>query len=174
MAIFSVGFGHRFILRAASRYITRERVELAEPGAMNPDGKLRKVCEIHLAVSEEPEQALAEARKHAAHHMVSLQALGYSPGEFERTGINPERVGRIREALHSDMTIEQASRERVTDSMPCASFVVGRAPDCVEPILELAAEAERPGFAQITFASPGRNHAAVIRFLSQERVPGPW
>ena len=139
--------------------------------ATDPDKKLRKVCEINLAVSEEPELALAEAKKYSAHHMVSLQALGYSPEEFERIGIDYERVNRIREALHSGMTIEQASRELVTDAMPRACFVAGRPADCVEPILELAAEAERLGFEQISFAKLGRDYASVIRFLSDEVIP---
>ena len=85
--------------------------------AVDPDKKLRKVCEINLAISEEPKEALAEAKKYSAHHMVSLQALGYSPEEFAHIGIDYEQVNRIREALHSGMTIEQASRELVTDAM---------------------------------------------------------
>jgi 5,10-methylenetetrahydromethanopterin reductase len=153
------------------------RLEAAMAGAekaaksVDPDKKLRKVCELNLAVSEEPDVALAEAKKYAAHHMVSLQALGYSPEEFGRIGVDEEQVNRIRDGLHSGMTIELASRELVTDSMAQACFIAGRPSDCVEPILELAAEAQRLGFEQISFAKLGRDYASVIRFLSDEVLP---
>ena len=69
------------------------------------------------------------------------------------------------------MTIEQASRELVTADMARACFVAGSPGDCVEPILELAAEAQRLGFQQISFAKLGRDYASVIRFLSDELIP---
>lgn len=153
------------------------RLEAAMAGAdraaqsVDPAKRLRKVCEINLAVSDEPGVALTEAKKYAAHHMVSLQALGYSPEEFSRIGVDEAQVSLIREGLHSGMTIEQASRELVTDSMAHACFISGRPSDCVEPILELAKEAQRLGFEQISFAKLGRDYASVIRFLSDEVLP---
>lgn len=153
------------------------RLDAAMAGAdaaarsVNPEKKLRKVCEVNLAVSDDPAIALREAKKYAAHHMVSLQALGYSNDEFARIGIEGERVERIRQRLHSGTTIEEAAHSLVTDSMAQACFVAGRPADCVEPILELAAEAQRLGFDQISFAKLGRDYASVIRFLSDEILP---
>ena len=153
------------------------RLEAAMAGAdaaaqsADPQKRLRKVCEMNLAVSDEPGEALAEAKKYAAHHMVSLQALGYSPDEFAHIGVDNEQVNRIRAALNSGMTFEQASRDLVTDSMAQACFIAGRPSECVEPILELAAAAERLGFDQISFAKLGRDYAKVIRFLSAEVLP---
>ena len=132
---------------------------------------LRRVCELNLAVSKDGREALAEAKKYTAHHMVSLQALGYTPEEFTRLGIDYEQVDRLREGLHSGMTIEEAARELVTDAMAKACFVAGSPSDCVEPVLELASQAQRLGFHQISFAKLGPDYAEAIRFLSAEVLP---
>lgn len=153
------------------------RLEPALSGAdeaarsVEPQKKLRRVCELNVAVSEEPGKALAEAKKYTAHHMVSLQAMGYTRDEFARLGVDYDRVGRLREALHSGVTIEVAARELVTDAMARACFVVGSPSECVEPILELAAAAQRLGFEQISFAKLGLDYAETIRFLSTEIIP---
>lgn len=153
------------------------RLETALAGAdeaarsADPRKRLRKVCELNVAVSKEPGLALAEAKKYAAHHMVSLEALGYTPEEFGRLGIDYGRVERLRETLHSGTTIEEASRQIVTDAMVKACFVAGAPSDCVEPILELAAEAARLGFGQISFAKLGQDYSETIEFLSKEIVP---
>ncbi len=55
--------------------------------------------------------------------------------------------------------------------MTRACFVVGKPAECVEPILELAAGAQRLGFDQISFAKLGKDYAATIRFLSDEVIP---
>lgn len=139
--------------------------------SVDPQKKLRKVCELNISVSEDPAEAVAEAKKYTAHHMVSLQALGYSSEEFARIDVRYDQVDSIRQALNAGMTIEQAARELVTDTMARACFVAGKPSDCVEPILELAAEAHRLGFDQISFAKLGKDYAATIRFLSDEVIP---
>ncbi|HET8562815.1 MAG TPA: hypothetical protein VFM35_02965, partial [Candidatus Binatia bacterium] len=108
---------------------------------------------------------------YAAPHMVSLQALGYTAEEFARIGVNYDQVNRLREALHSGMTIEEAARDLVTDAMAKACFVAGSPSECVEPVLKLAAVAQRLGFGQISFAKLGPDYAETIRFLSEQVVP---
>ncbi|MBI2357766.1 MAG: LLM class flavin-dependent oxidoreductase [Deltaproteobacteria bacterium] len=139
--------------------------------AANPKKKLRKVCELNLAVASDGERAVAEAKKYTAHHMVSLQALGYTPEEFGRLGIDYAQVDRLREGLHAGMTIEEAARDLVTDAMARACFVAGSPGQCVEPVLELAGQAQRLGFDQISFAKLGPDYAETIRFLSAEILP---
>jgi hypothetical protein len=116
-------------------------------------------------------EGLAESKKYTADHMVSLQALGYSSEEFARIDVSYDQVDRIRQALNGGMTIEQASRELVTDTMARVCFVAGKPSDCVEPILELAAEAHCLGIDQISFAKLGKDCAATIRFLRDEVIP---
>lgn len=153
------------------------RLESAMSGAeqaarsVDPQKRLRKVCELNIAVSKNREEALAEAKKYTAHHMVSLQALGYTADEFARIGVNYDQVNRLREALHSGMTIEEAARDLVTDAMAKACFVAGSPSECVEPVLKLAAVAQRLGFEQISFAKLGPDYAETIRFLSEQVVP---
>jgi alkanesulfonate monooxygenase SsuD/methylene tetrahydromethanopterin reductase-like flavin-dependent oxidoreductase (luciferase family) len=146
---------------------------LAERGAAQagPAKKLRKVCELNIAVSEDPERAKEAVKKYAAHHMLSLQAMGYTPEEFALLGVEYREVEALRQALEAGMTIEERAQRLVSDAMVHACFVVGRPKDCVERVAELAEQADQLGFDQISFAKLGHDYAEAIRLLATEVIP---
>lgn len=148
-------------------------LEIADRAAREsqPGKRLRKVAEVNLAIDRDPERARAFISGYVAHGMITLKAMRLSDDDFRRLGVEPADVQALSDMFDRGATIEQAAREGVTRAMVDALSVNGSPEACVEPLLELCAQAERLGFDQISFSKIGPDYDYAIRALGKQVLP---
>ena len=131
---------------------------------------LRKVCEINISVSSDYEKARNFPKRYIAHMLVVLEAMGFSKEEFAALGVDREIVIRIKEAFEAGGTIEEVSA-LISDGMVDVGFIAGTPRDCVKPLEEMCAYAQKYGFDQICLAKLGPDYEEAITVLARDLLP---
>lgn len=138
--------------------------------ACDPPRRVRKVCELNVALSPEPERALQFARHYAAHAMLILDGMGFTAEEYAAIGVAPEMVQALKRLFQQGATVEEAARH-VPDALARACFVIGSPEAVVDEVAELCRQAAAHGFEQVVFAKLGPDYRYAIEGLARWVVP---
>jgi alkanesulfonate monooxygenase SsuD/methylene tetrahydromethanopterin reductase-like flavin-dependent oxidoreductase (luciferase family) len=131
---------------------------------------VRKVCEINISASSDYEKARNFPKRYIAHMLVALEAMGFSQEEFRALGVDRRTVIQIKQTFEAGATIEQVSA-LVSDEMVDSGFIAGTPRDCVRPLEEMCAHAQKYGFDQICLAKLGPDYEEAITILSRDLLP---
>ena len=138
--------------------------------ASDPQKKLRKVCELNVSISSDRAQALNFPRRQVAHSILQWEALGFTPEEYARMGVEREQVLELKSAFESGATVEQAAA-LVSDHMVRCYYAAGKPEEVREQIIELVGAAGRLGYDHVAFAKLGPNYEEAISLLANQIVP---
>jgi len=132
-------------------------------------GKLRLVAELNLSVSRDREAAWRFPRRQVAHSVVGLDET-FSPAELDRLGIDPERIGRLRERFAAGATIEDA-QSLVDDRMVNAYYLAGTPDEVVPAALDAVIQAAAHGIDQVVFSKLGPDYDEALEIIRQDILP---
>jgi 5,10-methylenetetrahydromethanopterin reductase len=150
----------------------REMHEMAEAGArsVDPGKKLRKMVELNVSVSRDREAAIEFPKRQVSHSILQWEALKFTPEEYDRLGVEREKVLELKEAFADGATVEEAAA-LVTEEMVLNYYVAGRPEEVADQIVELSRQAEEMGYDEIAFAKLGPDYAEAINMLADSVIP---
>lgn len=149
-------------------------IQTAKDAAARSGSKksLRFSALLNVSVSKDRKKARQFALPQVAHSVVSLKVAQFTQQDFERVGIDPQRVDRLQEAFTSGggITIEEAS-QLVDDRMIDAYYLAGTPEEVVPPLIELVRELGQLGIEEIAFSKLGYDYRDVLELLAKEVIP---
>lgn len=137
---------------------------------VDPNKRLRKICELNVSIFRDRRMAIEFPKRQVAHSILQWEALGFTPEEYERMGVQREQVLRLKEAFESGATVEEASK-LVTDHMVKDYYAAGTPEEVRDQIIELAGAADCLGYDHVAFAKLGPDYEEAINLLAEEVVP---
>ena len=138
--------------------------------AENPDKRLRKACELNVSISSDHSKAIEFPKRQVAHSILQWEALGFTPQEYAKMGVERAQVLKLKEAFESGATVEEASK-LVTEHMVKTYYAAGTPEEVRDQIIELAGAAGKLGYDHIAFAKLGPNYEEAINLLADQVVP---
>jgi alkanesulfonate monooxygenase SsuD/methylene tetrahydromethanopterin reductase-like flavin-dependent oxidoreductase (luciferase family) len=150
----------------------KEMHEMIEAGArgVDPDKKLRKMVELNVSVSQDRDAAIEFPKRQVSHSILQWEALKFTPEEYDRLGVEREKVLELKEMFAGGATVEEAA-ERVTEEMVLNYYVAGRPEEVADQIVDLAGQAQEMGYDEIAFAKLGPDYAEAINMLADSVIP---
>ena len=137
---------------------------------LDPQKRLRKICELNVSLSRDREKAIAFPKRQVSHSILQWEALGFTSEEYAKLGVRREQVLNLRDAYAAGATVEEAST-LVTEAMVKTYYAAGRPEEVRDQIIELAGEAGRLGYDHIAFAKLGPDYEEAINLLTEQVVP---
>ena len=137
---------------------------------LNPNKRLRKVCELNVSISSNRDHAIEFPKRQVAHSILQWEALGFTPEEYNRMGVAREQVLKLKAAFESGATVEQASA-LVTDQMLRCYYAAGKPEEVRDQIIELVGAAGQLGYDHVAFAKLGPDYDEAIKLLAEQVVP---
>jgi alkanesulfonate monooxygenase SsuD/methylene tetrahydromethanopterin reductase-like flavin-dependent oxidoreductase (luciferase family) len=138
---------------------------------LDPNKRLRKVCELNVSISRDREKAIEFPKRQVSHSILQWEALRFTAEEYARLGVQREQVLKLQEAYAAGATVEEASK-LVTEHMVKTYYAAGRPEEVRDQIIELVAAAGRLGYDHIAFAKLGPDYEEAINLLANDVVPG--
>ena len=135
-----------------------------------PNKRLRKVCELNVSISRDHEKAIEFPKRQVAHSILQWEALGFTPEEYARMGVEREQVLRLKEAFASGAAVEEAAK-LVTEHMVKSYYAAGTPEEVRDQIIELVGAAGRFGYDHVAFAKLGPDYEEAINLLADQVVP---
>ena len=135
-----------------------------------PNKRLRKVCELNVSISRDREKALEFPKRQVAHSILQWEALGFTPEEYAKMGVERGQVLRLKEAFESGAAVEEAAK-LVTEHMVRTYYAAGTAEEVRDQIIELVGAADRFGYDHVAFAKLGPDYEEAINLLADQVVP---
>lgn len=150
----------------------REMHEIIEAGArsVDPNKTLRKMVELNVSVSRDRAEAIEFPKRQVSHSILQWEALKFTPEEYDRLGVEREKVLELKEAFARGATVEEAAR-MVTEDMVLNYYVAGRPDEVADQIVELARQAHEMGYDEIAFAKLGPDYEEAINMLADSVIP---
>jgi 5,10-methylenetetrahydromethanopterin reductase len=147
-------------------------LETAQKAATEVDAgkRLGKICELNVSIASDRAAAIEFPKRQVAHSILQWEALGFTAQEYDRMGVERERVLQLKEAFETGATVEEASK-LVTDHMVKCYYAAGTPQEVRDQIIDLAGAAGRLGYDHIAFAKLGPNYREAIDLLADEVVP---
>jgi hypothetical protein len=107
-----------------------------------------------------------------AHSVVSLKVAQFTSEDFEKVGIDPDRVDRLQKAFTEGggVTIEEAAR-LVDDRMIDAYYLAGTPEEVVPPLIHLVRELADMGIEEIAFSKLGYDYRDALELIATEVIP---
>jgi len=140
--------------------------------AVDPSKRLRRVCELNVSISADRERALDFPRRQVAHSILQWEALGFTPEEYAKMGVQREQVLKLKEAFASGATVERAAT-LVSDHMVRCYYAAGKPEEVRDQIIELVGAAGRLGYDHVAFAKLGPDYDEAIKLLADQVMPKP-
>lgn len=137
---------------------------------VSPDKRLRRVCELNVSISKDHDKAIEFPKRQVAHSILQWEALGFTPEEYAKMGVEREQVLRLKQAFASGATVEEASA-LVTEHMVFSYYAAGKPEAVRDQIIDLAGAAGRLGYDHIAFAKLGPDYEEAINLLAKDVVP---
>lgn len=137
---------------------------------IDPAKRLRRVCELNVSISSDRQRALDFPRRQVAHSILQWEALGFTPDEYAKMGVQREQVLKLRAAFESGATVEQAAT-LVSDHMVRCYYAAGKPEEVRDQIIELVGAAGRLGYDHVAFAKLGPDYQEAIELLAREVTP---
>ena len=127
---------------------------------------------LNVSVSKDRKKARQFSLPQVAHSIVSLKVAQFTPEEFDKVGIDPERVDRLQEAFTKGggITIEEAARF-VDDRMIDAYYLAGTPEEVVPPLINLVRELGAMGIEEIAFSKLGYDYGEALELIAKEVIP---
>jgi alkanesulfonate monooxygenase SsuD/methylene tetrahydromethanopterin reductase-like flavin-dependent oxidoreductase (luciferase family) len=144
----------------------------AEKGAKRSgeSKRLRVAVSVNVSVSRDRVKARRHVLPQVAHSIVSLTKLNLSQEEFDRLGIDPNRLQAIKNRFTQGATIEEAA-ELVDERMVNAYSLAG-SPDEVLPVLsQLAEELQQFGVDELVLIRLGPDYGEALDLLGEKVMP---
>jgi alkanesulfonate monooxygenase SsuD/methylene tetrahydromethanopterin reductase-like flavin-dependent oxidoreductase (luciferase family) len=147
-------------------------IKTAEAAAKetNPNKNLRKVCELNVSLSRNREKAQEFPKRQVAHSILQWEALGFTPEEYARMGVDRADVLKLKAAFEAGATVEQAAL-LVNDQMLRCYYAAGTPEEVKDQIIELVGAAEKLGYNHVAFAKLGPDYDEAINLLAEQIVP---
>ena len=136
----------------------------------DPEKSLRKVCELNVSISRDRASAIEFPKRQVAHSILQWEALGFTPEEYAKLGVQREQVLKLKQAFESGATVEEASA-LVTEHMVKTYYAAGTPEEVCDQIIELAGAAGRFGYDHVAFAKLGPDYEEAINLLAKQVVP---
>ena len=137
---------------------------------VDPNKRLRKICELNVSIASDRTKAIEFPKRQVAHSILQWEALGFTPEEYAKMGVERAQVLQLKEAFGAGATVEDASK-LVTEHMVKTYYAAGTPEEVRDQIIELAAEAGKLGYDHIAFAKLGPDYEAAINLLADQVVP---
>jgi len=137
---------------------------------INPNKRLRKVCELNVSISSDRRKAIEFPKRQVAHSILQWEALGFTREEYAKMGVERTQVLKLKEAFEAGATVEEASK-LVTEHMVKTYYAAGTPEEVRDQIIELAGAAGRLGYDHIAFAKLGPDYEEAINLLADQVVP---
>ncbi len=137
---------------------------------LEPNKRLRKICELNVSISRNREQAIEFPKRQVSHSILQWEALGFTAEEYAKLGVHREQVLKLKEAYACGATVEEASK-LVTEHMVKTYYAAGRPEEVRDQIIELMASAGRLGYDHVAFAKLGPDYEEAINLLANDVVP---
>ena len=96
--------------------------------------------------------------------------MKFTPEEYDRLGVEREKVLELKEAFAHGSTVEEAAR-MVTEEMVLNYYVAGRPDEVADQIVELSQQAQDLGYDEIAFAKLGPDYEEAINMLADSVIP---
>ena len=138
--------------------------------AVDPNKRLRKICELNISVSRDREKAIEFPKRQVSHSILQWEALGFTAEEYAQLGVRREQVLKLKEAYAAGATVEVAAK-LVNEDMVKSYYAAGTPEEAREQIIELVAAAGRLGYDQVAFAKLGPDYEEAISLLAESIVP---
>jgi len=137
-----------------------------------PTKVLRFSALLNVSVSRDRRKARQFALPQVAHSVVSLKVAKFTPQEFEKVGIDPQRVDRLQEAFTKGggITIEEAA-QLVDDRMIDAYYLAGTPEEVLPPLIKLVRELGEAGIEEIAFSKLGYDYGEALELIAKEVIP---
>ena len=132
--------------------------------------RLRKVCELNVSISRDREKAIEFPKRQVSHSILQWEALGFTPEEYAKLGVQREQVLKLKAAYAAGATVEEAST-RVTETMVKTYYAAGKPEEVRDQIIELVGEAGRLGYDHVAFAKLGPDYDEAINLITEQVVP---
>ncbi len=144
--------------------------EAAERSGSTKD--LRFSALLNVSVSRDRQKARRFALPQVAHSVISLKAAKFTPEEFEKVGIDPQRVDRLQEAFTKGggITIEEAA-QLVDDRMIDAYYLAGTPEEVLPPLIKLVRELAEAGIDEVAFSKLGYDYGEALELIAKEVLP---
>jgi len=136
----------------------------------DPNKRLRKICELNVSIARDREKAIEFPKRQVAHSILQWEALGFTPEEYAKMGVEREQVLRLKEAFASGATVEEAAK-LVTEHMVKSYYAAGTPEEVRDQIIELVRAAGHFGYDHIAFAKLGPDYEEAINLLADQVVP---
>ena len=136
----------------------------------DPNKRLRKICELNVSIARDRENAIEFPKRQVAHSILQWEALGFTPEEYAKMGVEREQVLRLKEAFASGATVEEAAK-LVTEHMVKSYYAAGTPEEVRDQIIELVGAAGHFGYDHIAFAKLGPDYEEAINLLADQVVP---
>jgi alkanesulfonate monooxygenase SsuD/methylene tetrahydromethanopterin reductase-like flavin-dependent oxidoreductase (luciferase family) len=137
---------------------------------LDPNKRLRKVCELNVSISRDREKAIEFPKRQVSHSILQWEALGFTTEEYAKLGVQRTQVLKLKEAYASGATVEAASK-LVTETMVKSYYAAGKPEEVKDQIIELATAAGRLGYDHVAFAKLGPDYEEAINLLADTIVP---
>jgi alkanesulfonate monooxygenase SsuD/methylene tetrahydromethanopterin reductase-like flavin-dependent oxidoreductase (luciferase family) len=137
---------------------------------LDPNKRLRKVCELNVSISRDREKAIEFPKRQVSHSILQWEALGFTAEEYAKLGVQRAQVLKLKEAYASGTTVEAASK-LVTETMVKSYYAAGKPEEVRDQIIELTAAAGRLGYDHVAFAKLGPDYEEAINLLADTIVP---
>ena len=150
----------------------KEMHEMFEAGArsVDPDKRVRKMVELNVSVSRDRDAAIEFPKRQVSHSILQWEALRFTSEEYDRLGVEREKVLALKEAFARGATVEEAAG-MVTEEMVLNYYVAGRPGEVAEQIVDLAGQAQQMGYDEIAFAKLGPDYEEAINMLADSVIP---
>ena len=135
-----------------------------------PQKRLRKICELNVSISSDRAKAIEFPKRQVAHSILQWEALGFTPEEYAKVGVERAQVLKLKAVFESGATVEEASN-LVSDHMLKTYYAAGTPEEVRDQIIELAAAAAQLGYDHIAFAKLGPDYEQAINLLADQVVP---
>jgi alkanesulfonate monooxygenase SsuD/methylene tetrahydromethanopterin reductase-like flavin-dependent oxidoreductase (luciferase family) len=137
---------------------------------LDPNKRLRKVCELNVSISSDRDKAIEFPRRQVSHSILQWEALRFTAEEYAQLGVRREQVLKLKEAYAVGATVEEAAK-LVTEAMVKSYYAAGKPEEVRDQIIELATAAGRLGYDQVAFAKLGPDYEEAINLLADTIVP---
>ncbi len=150
----------------------KEMHDMIEAGArsVDPHKTLRKMVELNVSVSQDRDAAIEFPKPQVSHSILQWEALNFTPEEYDRLGVEREKVLELKQAFAQGATVEEAA-EMVTEEMVLNYYVAGRPEEVADQIVELSQQAQVLGYDEIAFAKLGPDYEEAINMLADSVMP---
>jgi len=142
----------------------------AAANAVDASKRLRRVCELNVSIAAHRERALDFPRRQVAHSILQWEALGFTPEEYAKMGVQREQVLKLKDAFESGATVEQAAT-LVSDHMVRCYYAAGKPEEVRDQIIDLVGAAGRLGYDHVAFAKLGPDYDDAIKLLAEQVMP---